>query len=48
VTRNEAFLKATPAELLGNEIELKQDVRLWTDRYHNLLRILDIPQNTKE
>ncbi len=47
VTRNEAFLKATPAELLGNEIELKQDVRLWTDRYHNLLRILDIPQNIK-
>jgi hypothetical protein len=48
VTRNEAFLKATPPELLGNEIELKQDVRLWTDRYHNLLRILDIPENTKE
>ena len=48
VTRNEAFLKATPTELLGNEIELKQDVRLWTDRYHNLLRILDIPQNTKD
>ncbi len=48
VTRNEAFLKATPPELLGDEIELKQDVRLWTDRYHNLLRILDIPQNTKE
>ena len=48
VTRNEAFLKATPPELLGNEIELKQDVRLWTDRYHNLLRILDIPQNTKD
>ncbi len=47
VTRNEAFLKATPEELLGNETELKQDVRLWTDRYHNLLRILDIPQNTK-
>ncbi|MCB1279752.1 fused MFS/spermidine synthase [Prosthecobacter sp.] len=48
VTRNEAFLKATPPELVGNEIELKHDVRLWTDRYHNLLRILDIPQNTKE
>ena len=48
VTRNEAFLKATPSELLGNEIELNQDVRLWTDRYHNLLRILDIPQNTKD
>jgi hypothetical protein len=48
VTRNEAFLKATPPELLGDEIELKHDVRLWTDRYHNLLRILDIPQNTKE
>ncbi|OYW72516.1 MAG: hypothetical protein B7Z37_24555, partial [Verrucomicrobia bacterium 12-59-8] len=47
VTHNETFLKATPPELLGNEIELKQDVRLWTDRYHNLLRILDIPQNTK-
>ena len=48
VTRNEVFLKATPAELLGNETELKHDVRLWTDRYHNLLRILDIPQNIKE
>lgn len=48
VTRNETFLKATPEELLGNETELKQDVRLWTDRYHNLLRILDIPQNIKE
>jgi len=48
VTRNEAFLQATPPSLLGNEIELKQDVRLWTDRYHNLLRILDIPQNTKD
>ncbi len=48
VTRNEAFLKATPSELLGDETELKQDVRLWTDRYHNLLRILNIPQNTKE
>ena len=48
VTRNEAFLKATPEELLGNETELKHDVRLWTDRYHNLLKILDIPQNKKE
>ena len=48
VTRNAEFLKATPPALLGNEIELKQDVRLWTDRYHNLLRILDIPQNTKD
>lgn len=48
VTRNEAFLKATPPDLLGDEIELKQDVRLWTDRYHNLLRILDIPENTKD
>ena len=48
VTRNEVFLKATPAELLGNETELKHDVRLWTDRYHNLLRILNIPQNIKE
>jgi hypothetical protein len=47
VTRNEAFLKATPSELLGDETELKHDVRLWTDRYHNLLRILNIPQNTK-
>ncbi len=47
VTRNEAFLKATPSELLGSEIELKHDDRLWTDRYHNLLRILDIPQNVK-
>ena len=48
VTRNEVFLTATPPDLLGNEIQLKQDVRLWTDRYHNLLRILDIPQNTKQ
>jgi hypothetical protein len=48
VTRNEAFLKATPPDLLGDETELKQDVRLWTDRYHNLLRILNIPQNIKE
>ncbi|MCF7784940.1 MAG: fused MFS/spermidine synthase [Prosthecobacter sp.] len=47
VTRNEAFLKATPPDLLGNETELKEDVRLWTDRYHNLLRILNIPQNTQ-
>lgn len=48
VTRNEAFLKATPPSLVGNEVELKHDVRLWTDRYHNLLRILDIPENVKE
>ncbi|MDI1312220.1 fused MFS/spermidine synthase [Prosthecobacter sp.] len=48
VTRNEDFLKATPPDLLGNETELKHAVRLWTDRYHNLLRILDIPQNTKD
>ena len=34
-----------PPSLLGNEIVLKHDVRLWTDRYHNLLRILDIPWN---
>jgi len=47
VTRNEAFLKATPPDVLGNETELKHDVRLWTDRYHNLLRILNIPQNIK-
>ena len=47
VTNNAAFLSATPTSLLGNEIELKDDVRIWTDRYHNLLRILDIPQNTK-
>lgn len=48
VTRNEAFLKATPPSLVGTEVELKHDVRLWTDRYHNLLRILDIPENVKE
>ncbi len=47
LTQNEVFLKATPTSLLGNEIELKHEVRLWTDRYHNLLQILDIPQNTK-
>ncbi|MFN0076022.1 MAG: spermidine synthase [Prosthecobacter sp.] len=48
LTQNEVFLKATPTSLLGNEIELKHDIRLWTDRYHNLLQILDIPQNTKK
>ncbi len=47
VTNNEAFLKATPTRLIGNEVVLKQDVRLWTDRYHNLLHILDIPWNVK-
>lgn len=48
VTNNATFLAATPPSLLGNEIELKNDVRLWTDRYHNLLRILDIPSNVKD
>lgn len=48
VTNNTAFLAANPSSLLGSEIELKHDVRLWTDRYHNLLRILDIPQNVKK
>jgi spermidine synthase len=48
VTNNTAFLAATPPVLLGNEIELKHDIRLWTDRYHNLPRILDIPQNVKK
>lgn len=47
VTRNEPFLKANPPDLLGDETQLKHDVRLWTDRYHNLLRILNIPQNIK-
>jgi hypothetical protein len=45
VTHNEPFLADHPPSLLGNEIVLKHDVRLWTDRYHNLLRILDIPWN---
>lgn len=45
VTNNDAFLAATPPELVGNEVELRHDIRLWTDRYHNLLRILDIPMN---
>ena len=45
VTHNAPFLAATPPDLEGNEVELKHDVRLWTDRYHNLLRILDIPMN---
>lgn len=45
LTNNGAFLAATPEDLVGDEVELKHDVRLWTDRYHNLLRILDIPQN---
>jgi spermidine synthase len=48
VTNNASFLAATPPVLLGNEIELQHDTRLWTDRYHNLLRILDIPQNVKK
>jgi len=45
LTNNEAFLADTPSRLVGNEIVLKHVVRLWTDRYHNLLRILDIPWN---
>ncbi len=45
VTNNEGFLAANPAELMGNEVMLKEEPRLWTDRYHNLLRILDIPWN---
>lgn len=47
VTNNSAFLAATPPSLVGDEIELNHDVRLWTDRYHNLLHILDIPWNVK-
>jgi len=43
LTHSAPFLAAHPPALLGNEIQLKHDVRLWTDRYHNLLRILDIP-----
>lgn len=45
VTNNAVFLAANPPSLVGNEVVLKHDVRLWTDRYHNLLRILDIPWN---
>ncbi|MGV3658669.1 MAG: spermidine synthase [Prosthecobacter sp.] len=45
VTNNEAFLAANPTDLVGNEVVLKEEPRLWTDRYHNLLRILDIPSN---
>lgn len=45
VTDNEAFLAANPTDLVGNEVVLKEEPRLWTDRYHNLLRILDIPSN---
>lgn len=45
VTNNPTFLAANPPSLVGNEIVLKHDVRLWTDRYHNLLKILDIPWN---
>lgn len=48
VTNNTAFLALNPPSLVGNETELNHDVRLWTDRYHNLLRILDIPSNTKK
>jgi hypothetical protein len=39
VTQNEAFLKATPTDV--PEDELKLDVPLWTDRYHNLFQILE-------
>ncbi|HEY1052836.1 MAG TPA: fused MFS/spermidine synthase [Prosthecobacter sp.] len=45
VTNNEGFLAANPTDLVGNEVVLKEEPRLWTDRYHNLLRILDIPWN---
>lgn len=45
LTNNEAFLAANPTDLVGNEVVLKEEPRLWTDRYHNLLRILDIPSN---
>lgn len=45
LTNNEAFLTANPTDLVGNEVVLKEEPRLWTDRYHNLLRILDIPWN---
>jgi hypothetical protein len=47
VARDAAFLRATPTRLIGNEKRLSHDVRLWTDRYHDLLSILNIPQNTK-
>jgi len=47
VTNNAAFLAATPPSLVGDEVVLNHDVRLWTDRYHNLLHILDIPWNVK-
>jgi hypothetical protein len=47
VTNNRAFLERTPASLTGDEVELNHDVRLWTDRYHNLLGILEIPSNVR-
>ena len=47
VTNNAAFLAATPPSLVGDEVVLNHDVRLWTDRYHNLLHILDVPWNVK-
>lgn len=47
VTRNEAFLDQTPTNVTsGAKVELKHDVRAWTDRYHNLFQILIIPSNT--
>lgn len=47
VTNNPIFLAANPPELVGNEVILNHEVRLWTDRYHNLLTILDIPYNVE-
>jgi hypothetical protein len=47
LARDAAFLRATPTLLIGNEKRLKQDVHLWTDRHHDLLSILNIPQNTQ-
>lgn len=47
LARDAAFLRATPTRLTGNEKRLKRDVHLWTDRHHDLLSILNIPQNTQ-
>lgn len=47
LARDAAFLRATPTHLTGTEKSLKRDIHLWTDRRHDLLSILKIPQNTQ-
>ncbi len=47
LARDAAYLRAIPTSLIGTEKKLKHDVRLWTDRHHDLLTILNISQNTQ-